>query len=83
MGGENVDPVEVEAFLLKHPVVNQVKVVGVPDQRLNEIGAACVVVNLEKSVTADDLRDFWRGKLASFKIPRDILFTKEFPSGEP
>jgi fatty-acyl-CoA synthase len=79
VGGENVDPVEVEAFLLKHPAVNQVKVVGVPDQRLNEVGAACVVVNPEKSVTADDLRDFCRGKLASFKIPRHILFIKEFP----
>jgi HIP---CoA ligase len=56
-----------------------VKVVGVPDQRLNEIGAACVVVNLEKSVTADDLRDFWRGKLASFKIPPSYTLHQGIP----
>jgi fatty-acyl-CoA synthase len=79
VGGENVDPVEVEAFLLQHPAVNQVKIVGVPDKRLNEVGTACIVVNSGMSVTPTDLIEFCRGKLASFKIPRYVLFVKEFP----
>ncbi len=79
VGGENVDPVEVEAFLLQHPSVNQVKIVGVPDARLSEVGAACLILNPGASVTATDLIEFCRGKLASFKIPRHILFVKEFP----
>jgi fatty-acyl-CoA synthase len=79
VGGENVDPVEVEAFLLQHPAVNQVKIVGVPDARLSEVGAACLILNPGASVTATDLIEFCRGKLASFKIPRHILFVKEFP----
>jgi fatty-acyl-CoA synthase len=79
VGGENVDPVEVEAFLLQHPAVNQVKIVGVPDTRLSEVGAACVVLNAGVNVTAPDLIEFCRGKLASFKIPRHVLFVKEFP----
>src|SRR5690606_32896704 len=70
VGGENVDPVEVEAFLLRHSAVNQVKIVGVPDPRLTEVGAACVVLNPGAQVTADELIDFCRGQLASFKIPR-------------
>jgi len=79
VGGENVDPVEVEAFLLRHPAVNQVKIVGVPDRRLNEVGAACVVLNPGAQVTAEQLIAFCRGQLASFKIPRYILFVKEYP----
>jgi fatty-acyl-CoA synthase len=69
----------VEAFLLQHPAVNQVKIVGVPDARLSEVGAACVVLNPGRHVTATDLIEFCRGKLASFKIPRHVLFVKEFP----
>ena len=79
VGGENVDPVEVEAFLLQHPAVNQVKVVGVPDTRLSEVAAACVVLNAGDQVSADDLIECCRGRLASFKIPRYVLFLKEYP----
>jgi fatty-acyl-CoA synthase len=79
VGGENVDPVEVEAFLLQHPAVNQVNIVGVPDARLSEVGAACVVLNPGASATAAELIEFCRGRLASFKIPRHVMFMKEFP----
>lgn len=79
VGGENVDPVEVEAFLLQHPAINQVKIVGVPDDRLSEIGVACVLLNAGANVTAEALIEFCRGKLASFKIPRHVMFVKEFP----
>jgi fatty-acyl-CoA synthase len=79
VGGENVDPAEIEAFLLQHPAVNQVKIVGVPDQRLSEVGAAYVILDAAASATADELIAFCRGQLASFKIPRYVLFVKEFP----
>jgi fatty-acyl-CoA synthase len=79
VGGENVDPVEVEAFVLQHPAVDQVQVVGVPDARLSEVVAACVVLNPGASVTAADLIEFCRGRLASFKIPRHVFFVKGFP----
>ena len=79
IGGENVGPVEVEAFLLQHPAVNQVNIVGVPDARLSEVGAACVVLNPWAKVTAADLIEFCRGKLASFKVPRHVVFVQEFP----
>jgi fatty-acyl-CoA synthase len=69
----------VEAFLLQHPAVNQVKIVGVPDVRLSEVGAACVILNPGANVTSTDLIEFCRGKLASFKIPRHVVFVKEFP----
>jgi fatty-acyl-CoA synthase len=79
VGGENVDPVEVEGFLLRHPSVDQVQVVGVYDPRLNEVPCACVVPKLGQQVSNEDLAGFCRGKLASFKIPRHILVMEEFP----
>jgi acyl-CoA synthetase (AMP-forming)/AMP-acid ligase II len=79
VGGENVDPVEVEALLLQHPAVNQVKVVGVPDPRLQEVACACVILEPEAQAAPEALLAFCHGKIASFKIPRYVLFVKEYP----
>jgi len=79
VGGENVDPSEVEGFLLGHPDVEQVQVVAAPDARLSEVVCACVVAKPGHAVTNDDLDAFCRGKLASFKIPRYTLALDEFP----
>lgn len=79
VGGENVDPAEVEAFLLRHPAVSKAQVVGVPDPRLSEVACACVVPKEGQQVAADDLINFCRGKLASFKLPRHVLFMQEYP----
>jgi fatty-acyl-CoA synthase len=79
VGGENVDPAEVEAFLLGHPAISKVQVVGVPDPRLSEVACACVVPKEGHQVTADDLLNFCRGKLASFKLPRYTLLMQEYP----
>ncbi len=79
VGGENVDPVEIEALLLGHPAVNQVKVVGVPDVRLQEVACACVVLEEGVQVEPDALLALCKGKIASFKIPRHVLFRKEYP----
>lgn len=79
VGGENVDPVEVEAFLLSHPAVSAVQVVGVPDERLSEVACACVVRQDGHEVSSGELIDYCRGKLASFKLPRYVLFMQEYP----
>ena len=79
VGGENVDPVEVEAFLLSHPAVSAVQVIGVPDERLNEVACACVVRKDGHEVSSGDLIDYCRGKLASFELPRHVLFMQEYP----
>ncbi|HEY7709313.1 MAG TPA: AMP-binding protein [Candidatus Entotheonella sp.] len=79
VGGENVDPVEIEALLLQHPAVSQVKVVGVPDARLQEVACACVVLEPGAQVEPEEILAQCRGKIASFKIPRHVLFRKDYP----
>ena len=79
VGDENVDPVEVEALLLASPGVSKVQVVGVPDEGLAEVPCACVVRRNGYEVTGDELIDFCRGKLASFKQPQYVLFVEEYP----
>jgi fatty-acyl-CoA synthase len=79
VGGENVDPMEVEALLLQHPAVSQAQVVGVPDARLHEVACACVVLRPDAQLEASDLIAFCRGKVASFKVPRHVLVMHEFP----
>jgi fatty-acyl-CoA synthase len=79
VGGENVDPVEVEALLLHHPTVSQVKVVGVPDARLQEVACACVILKPGAQMAPEELLAVCRGKIASFKIPRYVLCMQEYP----
>ena len=79
VGGENVDPTEVEAFLLEHPAISKAQVIGVPDPRLAEVACACVVVEPGQAITDADLDSFCRGKMASFKIPRHLLVVDEYP----
>ena len=79
VGGENVDPVEVEALLLGHPAVAEAQVVGVPDERLSEVACACIVPMDGQEVSAGGLMDYCHGKLASFKLPRYVLFMEGYP----
>jgi fatty-acyl-CoA synthase len=79
VGGENVDPMEVEAFLLGHPAVNRVQVIGVPDRRLSEVACACVVLEDGASLTLDEVDAYCRGRLAGFKIPRHLLLMEAYP----
>ena len=79
VGGENVDPMEVEGLLLEHPAVQQVAVVGLPDRRLTEVPVAFVQRTSEADVAASEFVDFCHGKVASFKIPRHVVFLDEFP----
>ena len=78
-GGENVYPREVEEFLYAHPEVVDVQVVGVPDPKYGEELCAWVRLTDGSAVTADELREWCRGKLAHYKVPRYVRFTDEFP----
>jgi fatty-acyl-CoA synthase len=78
-GGENVYPREVEEFLHGHPDVRDVQVVGVPDVKYGEELCAWVQVTEGSSLTEDALRDWCRGKLAHYKVPRYVRFTDSFP----
>ena len=78
-GGENIYPREVEEFLYQHPAVSDVQVIGVPDARYGEELCAWVRLREGRQVTGDELRDWCRGKIATFKIPRYWRFVDEFP----
>jgi len=76
-GGYNIYPREIEEFLLGHPDVNDVAVIGVPDEKWGERLRAFVVS--DKDVDADNLADFCQGELSDFKIPKDIVSIDALP----
>jgi fatty-acyl-CoA synthase len=78
-GGENVYPREIEEFLFRHPKIEAVQVVGVPDRKYGE--ELCAWVKLKDGATAkpEDIQEFCKGQIAHYKIPRYIKFTDSFP----
>jgi fatty-acyl-CoA synthase len=78
-GGENVYPREIEEFLYTHPEVADVSVVGVPDEKYGEEIMAWVQRREGASLSEDELKDFCRGKIAHYKVPRYVKFVDEFP----
>jgi len=79
VGGFNVSPPEIESYLMKHSKISNVAVVGVPDQRLGEVGAAFVKLKKDQDVSAKEIIDFCHGKISNVKIPKYVFFTDEFP----
>jgi fatty-acyl-CoA synthase len=79
VGGENVDPMEAEGLLLEHPEVHQVAIVGIPDPRLTEVGIAYVQLVPGSQMDKDAVIAHCQGKLASFKIPHQVVFVDGFP----
>jgi acyl-CoA synthetase (AMP-forming)/AMP-acid ligase II len=79
VGGENVAAAEIEAFLARHPAVKLAQVVGIPDARLQEVPAAFVELEAGEDASEQELIDFCRGDIASFKVPRYVRFVTEWP----
>ncbi|MEO8605653.1 MAG: AMP-binding protein [bacterium] len=79
VGGENVDPTEIESLLLADPRVNQVAVVGLPDARLAEVPVAFVIREAHARLSEDEVFALCRGTIASFKIPRRVFFVDALP----
>jgi HIP---CoA ligase len=85
-GGFNVYPAEIEQALARHPAVAESVVIGVPDDRLGEVGKAFVVRRPGAETSATELIEFCRERLANFKVPRQVEFTGDLPrnpAGKP
>ena len=78
-GGENVYPREIEEFLYTHAKVSDVQVIGVPDERFGEEVMAWVMLKPGESASEEEIREFCRGKIAHYKIPRYVRMATEFP----
>lgn len=78
-GGENVYPAEVEAVLHEHPAIASVALIGLPDPRWGEQPVAVVIVYKHLDVSAGEIIEFCSGKLARYKIPKQVFFVEEFP----
>jgi fatty-acyl-CoA synthase len=78
-GGENIYPREIEEFLYTHPDVSDVQVIGVPSEKYGEEVMAWVKTREGVLVTGDELAQFCRGKIATYKIPRYWKFVDGFP----
>ncbi|SFC43941.1 fatty-acyl-CoA synthase [Marinospirillum celere] len=78
-GGENIYPRELEEFFYTHPDISDVQVIGVPDQKYGEEVMAWIKTHEGKELTEEQMREFCKGKIAHFKIPRYFKFTQDFP----
>jgi fatty-acyl-CoA synthase len=78
-GGENIYPREIEEFLYTHPQIADVQVIGVPDERYGEELMAWIVPRQSTGLDAEQVREFCRGKIARYKIPRYIKFVDAYP----
>jgi acyl-CoA synthetase (AMP-forming)/AMP-acid ligase II len=79
VGGFNAYPAEIEQVLSQHPGIAQVAVVGVPDERMGEAGAAFVIARANQNVTPDDVIAFSRANMANYKVPRHVHIVSELP----
>ncbi len=78
-GGENVYPREIEEFLLSHPKIRDVQVVGVPDEKFGEQVSAWIVPKEKDALTEAEVKAYCREKIAHYKVPHYVVFVDEFP----
>ena len=78
-GGENIYPREIEEFFYRHPKIQDVQVIGVPDHKYGEELCAWIILKPGESASEQDIRDFCQGQIAHYKVPRHIRFVENFP----
>ena len=78
-GGENIYPREIEEFLYHLPGVRDVQVAGVPSKKYGEEDGAFIILDEGAKLTEEEVRDWCRGKIARYKIPKYVFFVKEYP----
>jgi acyl-CoA synthetase (AMP-forming)/AMP-acid ligase II len=79
VGGFNAYPAEIENALLRHPDISQAAVIGIPDQRLGEVGMAFVVLRGQAATTPEDIIAWSRSQMANYKVPRAVQVVDELP----
>lgn len=78
-GGTNIYPREIEDALLQHPGIRKAAVVGVPDRKWGEVGVAVIVTGHQVSLSADDISEFLKERIASYKCPKQFHFWNDIP----
>jgi fatty-acyl-CoA synthase len=78
-GGENIYPREIEEYLYGHPAIEDVQVIGIPDEKYGEQVMAWVKLREGAEATGEDIKDFCRGRIAHFKVPEYVKFVDSFP----
>lgn len=78
-GGENIYPREIEEFLYTMPEIQDVQVIGIPDEKYGEIVGAFIIREDESDITEEDVRDYSSTKIARYKVPKKVFFIDEFP----
>jgi len=79
-GGENISPTEIEDLLYTYPKVAQVSVVAIPDERLGEKTCACIIPKPGEYITQEEIKAFFKDRVAHFKIPDRVELMPEFPT---
>lgn len=80
VGGFNCYPAEIEAVLTEHPALAQIAVLGVPDERMGEVGCACVVLRPGQHLDSAALISWCRERMANYKVPRRVVFLDQLPT---
>ncbi|HEX8960386.1 MAG TPA: AMP-binding protein [Geobacteraceae bacterium] len=78
-GGENIYPKEIEEFLYTHPKIADIQVYGVPDRKYGEQVMAAVILKKGETMTEEEVREFCRGRIANYKVPRYVRFVDSYP----
>ena len=78
-GGENIYPREIEEYLYQHPKVSDVQVYGVPDRKYGEQIMAAIILKKGEEMTEEEVKDFCRGKIANYKVPKYVKFVTSYP----
>jgi fatty-acyl-CoA synthase len=79
VGGENVSAAEVEGYLITHPSIALAQVVAAPDERYVEVPAAYIQLKPDAQATEEEIIDFCRGKIATYRVPRYVRFVEDWP----